>query len=169
MDNAFLTLHRYYYFWLVLLFFKFAVCPAGFRGLNCSSKCNAPKYGLGCVEQCECDPCHHIYGCNLTITELGKYSNNVLKVVKIVAIFITFIQTIRMSCLKFFSYALFGDSYGNENVIQNIHYSHMLLCINIMLPKKNPLPSLRAIRKVQYFFYIYKFLIRSKCKLLNCC
>lgn len=67
---------------MVLLLFKFAVCPAGFRGLNCSSKCNAPKYGLGCVEHCECDPCHHIYGCNLTITELGKNSKNVLKVVK---------------------------------------------------------------------------------------
>lgn len=85
---------------MILLLFKFAVCPAGFWGLNCSSKCNATKYGLGCVEQCECDPCHHIYGCNLTITERGKDSKNVLKVVKIVAIFITFIQQTRMSCMK---------------------------------------------------------------------
>lgn len=116
-------------FCLVLLLFKFAVCPAGFRGF-------VPLNAMHRVEQCECDPCHHIYGCNLTITELGKDSKNVLKVVKIVAIFITFIPKIRMSVMKFVWDALFGDSYGNENVIQNIHYSHTLLCIIIMLPKK---------------------------------
>lgn len=51
------------------------MCPAGFQGLNCSSKCNATNYGLGCVERCDCDPCHHVYGCNLALTGLGKHSN----------------------------------------------------------------------------------------------
>lgn len=38
--------------------------------------------------------------------------------------------------MKFFSDAFFGDSFGNWNVIQNIQYSHMLLCIIFMLQKK---------------------------------
>lgn len=51
---------------------KFEVCPAGYFGFNCSSECNPPSYGLGCVERCDCDPCHHVYGCNLTLSTRGK-------------------------------------------------------------------------------------------------
>lgn len=53
----------------------FLACPAGYFGWNCSNVCNSPHYGIGCAERCECDPCHHVYGCNLTLTELGKHLN----------------------------------------------------------------------------------------------
>lgn len=56
-------------------YFFFLACPAGYFGWNCSNECNSPNYGIGCVERCECDPCHHVYGCNLTLTEFGKQSN----------------------------------------------------------------------------------------------
>lgn len=55
-----------------LLLFKFVACPAGYVGLNCSAKCNASSYGLGCAKSCECDPCHHVIGCNLTMNAQGK-------------------------------------------------------------------------------------------------
>lgn len=55
-----------------LIPFKFVACPAGFWGLNCSAKCNVSSYGLGCAERCVCDPCHHVFGCNLTMYTRGK-------------------------------------------------------------------------------------------------
>lgn len=76
MDFAFINIVYILLFLIDFTFYlNFAVCPAGFQGLNCSSKCNAMNYGLGCVERCDCDPCHHVYGCNLTLTELGKHLN----------------------------------------------------------------------------------------------
>lgn len=54
---------------------KFVECPAGYFGFNCSLECNAPSYGLGCVERCKCDPCHHVYGCDLTLPTQGKDAN----------------------------------------------------------------------------------------------
>lgn len=59
-----------------ILMFKFVACPAGFGGLNCSTKCNASSYGLGCAESCDCEPCHHVFGCNLTVDARGKDEQN---------------------------------------------------------------------------------------------
>lgn len=64
----------FYLYWVLIgvSILKFEVCPAGYFGFNCSSECNPPSYGLGCVERCDCDPCHHVYGCNLTLSTRGK-------------------------------------------------------------------------------------------------
>lgn len=59
-----------------ILMFKFVACTAGFGGLNCSTKCNASSYGLGCAESCDCEPCHHVFGCNLTVGARGKDDQN---------------------------------------------------------------------------------------------
>lgn len=59
-----------------ILMFKLVACPAGFGGLNCSTKCNASSYGLGCAESCDCEPCHHVFGCNLTVDARGKDKQN---------------------------------------------------------------------------------------------
>ncbi|XP_052681417.1 multiple epidermal growth factor-like domains protein 10 [Crassostrea angulata] len=41
-------------------------CPQGYFGINCTSKCVFPLYGLKCKSTCNCthDKCHHIQGCN---------------------------------------------------------------------------------------------------------
>nr|XP_034304594.1 uncharacterized protein LOC117682008 [Crassostrea gigas] len=41
-------------------------CPAGYYGDNCSVVCPSPKYGILCAQQCDCLPCHHVYGCPST-------------------------------------------------------------------------------------------------------
>ncbi|XP_052677345.1 protein draper-like [Crassostrea angulata] len=42
-------------------------CPAGYYNDNCSDVCPAPLYGLLCAQKCDCVPCHHVYGCSLTL------------------------------------------------------------------------------------------------------
>lgn len=60
-------------------------CKSGYFGINCSSECEAPRYGLKCSQKCEnCSRCHHISGCNTTLTP-GKLM--VIAVNKIVETF----------------------------------------------------------------------------------
>lgn len=113
----------------------------------------------------------------VTITELGtcKYSKNVLKVVKIVAMFFTFIQKIKMSCMKFFSDALFSDSFGNWYYSKHTILAHAAMHY-YYAAKKNPQKTHRymylrytysvlSVRKVHFSLWI----IRNKWKLLNYC
>lgn len=71
-----------YHYWLI--YFKCLACPAGYIGFNCSSVCNEANYGLGCAEICECDQCHHIYGCNFNETPRGKNTDITLKTIIVI-------------------------------------------------------------------------------------
>lgn len=51
---------------------KCKVCPVGYFGYGCSNKCSKPSYGLVCSQECDCEECHHIFGCILTTETTGK-------------------------------------------------------------------------------------------------
>lgn len=51
---------------------QYVECPAGYYNDNCSDVCPAPLYGLLCAQKCDCVPCHHVYGCSLTLFIEGK-------------------------------------------------------------------------------------------------
>lgn len=57
---------------LIISFFWTVDCPEGYRGINCTDVCPISTYGPGCRQTCNCLPCHHIYGCNVTLKTEGK-------------------------------------------------------------------------------------------------
>lgn len=54
------------------MYLIFVECPVGYFGQNCSVICSWPNYGALCSKVCECQPCHHAYGCNLTKETTGS-------------------------------------------------------------------------------------------------
>ncbi|XP_052681419.1 multiple epidermal growth factor-like domains protein 10 [Crassostrea angulata] len=54
-------------------------CPQGYFGINCTSKCLMPFYGLKCKSTCNCtdDKCHHIQGCNEIQSVTDSYGSTV--------------------------------------------------------------------------------------------
>ena len=60
------------------------VCPPGYYGMNCSSQCPFPSFGVLCSDTCLCNvtECNHVNGCRSNInTEkritVGKYANRI--------------------------------------------------------------------------------------------
>lgn len=63
---------------LFFYFFFFAShlnleCFAGSRGVNCAEDCAKGFYGRLCREECSCDPCDKVYGCQ-NMSSGYKYS-----------------------------------------------------------------------------------------------
>lgn len=61
-----------FYYIIILLWFEVIIlliveCPAGYHGDNCTNICSKEYFGSNCAQKCTCSPCHHIYGCNVTI------------------------------------------------------------------------------------------------------
>lgn len=61
-----------FHYIIILLWFEVIIlliveCPAGYHGDNCTNICSKQYFGSNCAQKCTCSPCHHIYGCNVTI------------------------------------------------------------------------------------------------------
>ena len=69
---------KYTYILNVRNVFAIVACLPGYYGMNCSSQCPFPSFGVLCSDTCQCNAteCHHGNGCRKRTT-VGKYANRI--------------------------------------------------------------------------------------------